>query len=268
MSAPVAVHATTQTAAESYLAAVTEACGISLDGPFAAYHHDLETAAGQPITRRDALELLAHHAITRPVYDALFVRPYPFVVQTRINQAMAPMLAALDTVVDIDLAPLAPLYRQAADRAAEVTDHAERQPFVTALYEHFFRTALPRIANQHGIVFTPIEVVDYILRSTGQALRQSHGCGLPGEQVQIIDPFAGTGIFTVRLLQGDLIPDADLSRVYRHQLHGHEIVPLSWFVAITNIEIAYAERTRRCLPYSGLTLTDTFADQCPRCHPP
>jgi predicted helicase len=90
----------------------------------------------------------------------------------------------------------------------------------------------------------------------------------PGEQVQIIDPFAGTGIFTVRLLQGDLIPDADLSRVYRHQLHGHEIVPLSWFVAITNIEIAYAERTRRCLPYSGLTLTDTFADQCPRCHPP
>jgi hypothetical protein len=173
------------TAAESYLAAVTEACGSrALAEPMAAYHHG---AGGHRRTARSPAPTPWNSSPPTPspgrCTHALFVRPVPVRrADPHRLQAIAPMLAALDTVVDVDLAPLAPLYRQAADRAAEVTDHAERQPFVTALYEHFFRTALPRIANQHGIVFTPIEVVDYILRSTGQALRQSHGCGLPANR--------------------------------------------------------------------------------------
>lgn len=269
MSTATVARTAAQSAATAYLAAVQDACARPpLTGLMDAYNRALENTAGQPVTRADAIELLAYHAITRPLYNALFTRPYPFAAYTGPAAAMAPVLAALDAAVDADLTPLAPLYRQAADRAATITDHTTRQPLICGLYEHFFRTALPRIAARHGIVYTPVEVVDFILRSTDQGLRRSHGCGLNGERVQIIDPFAGTGVFTVRLIQSDLIPDADLTRVYRHQLHGHEIVPLAWHIAITNIEIAYADRTRRHLPYTDLYLGDTFADQCPRCRAP
>lgn len=266
MTTAAAVRATAQETAEAYLTGVEAACGGPLSTAFDTYHRALEATAGQPVRRADAVELLAHHAITRPLFHALFADPYPVTAQTGPAAAMAPILAALDTVVDVDLAPLAPLYRQATDRAATARDHAERQPLITGLYEHFFRTALPRVADRHGIVYTPVEVVDFILRSTDKALRRSHGCGLADARVRIIDPFAGTGIFHVRLIQSDLIPDSDLTRVYRHQLHGHEIVPLAWHIARTNIEIAYAERTGRWLPYSGLALTDTF-DTPPCCTP-
>jgi len=226
---------------------------------------DLRAIAGAHVTRDDCMDLLVQHALTKPLFDALFTRPYPFVAQTRISRALAGPLQILEaTISDADTAPLDGLYRQAADRAAAVTNHAERQPLITALYEHFFRTALPRVADRHGIVFTPVEVVDFILRGTDQALRKSHRCGLADERVQILDPFAGTGIFTVRLIQSDLIADADLSRVYRQQMHGHEIVPLSWYIATVNIEIAYAERTQRYLPFTGLRLVDTF-DNPPCC---
>jgi predicted helicase len=269
VTAPVAVRATIQDTAAAYVAAVKTACDSrALAEPMAAYQQALEATAGQPVARADAVELLATHAITRPLYAALFAGPYPFTAQTGTTAAIAPMLAALDTVVDVDLEPLAGLHEQAADQAAAITDHATRQPLITGLYEHFFRTALPRIADRHGIVYTPTEVVDFQLRSTDQALRRSHGCGLADERVQIIDPFAGTGIYAVRLLQGDLIPDAALTRVYRHQLHAHEIVPLAWHIARTNITVAYAERTGRYLPYLGLYLGDTFTDTCPRCRAP
>lgn len=266
MSAATTVRAAAQETAAAYLTAVQEACNGPLSGAADTYHQALGAAAGQAVRRADAVELLAHHAITRPLYDALFAAPYPFAAQTGPAAAMTPLLAALDVVVDVDLAPLAPLYQQVADRAASVTGHAERQPLITGLYEHFFRTALPRVADRHGIVYTPTEVVDFILRSTDQVLRRSHGCGPADERVQIIDPFAGTGIFTVRLIQSGLIPDRDLARTYRSQLHGHEIVPLAWHIARTNIEIAYAERTGRYVPYTGLTLTDTF-DNPPCCTP-
>lgn len=245
--------------AEAYLDAVHATCGSpALAAPVAAYQRALQYAAGQPITRADATDLLATHAITRPLYGALFAEPYPFTAQTGPAAAMAPMLAHLDATVDIDLTPLTPLYQQAADRAADVTDHAARQLVICEVYERFFRTALPHIANRHGIVYTPVEVVDFMLRSTDQALRTSHGVGLADPQVRIIDPFAGTGIFPVRLIQSDLIPDKALSGVYLHHLHGHEIVPLAWHIARTNIEIAYAERARCYLPYLGIALTDTL----------
>ncbi|MFD5656959.1 N-6 DNA methylase [Streptomyces hirsutus] len=255
--------------AQAYLNAVQAACDSGpLSMVFPAYHLALQAAGQQTVSRDNAVQLLAHHAITRPLHTALFVRPYPFVAQTGITRIMAPILRMIDTVIDVDLSPLQPLYRRAVDRAAAVTSHADRQPVICELYETFYRTALPRAADMLGIVYTPVEVVDFIIRSTEQGLQDHHGRSLAAEDVQIVDPFVGTGIFFVRLLQSSqLIPDAVLPRVYRDQMHGHEIVPLSWHIARTNIEIAYAERAHRYLPCHGLVLTDTFAADLPCCLP-
>lgn len=250
---------TTAQAAGEYAARIADA----LTGPACAaavdrYVDDLRAIAGHHVTRGDYMDLLVQHALTRPLFDALFTGPYPFAGQTRISLALAGPLAALDAVGVTAGQSLAELYDKAREKGAAVTDHAARQPVICALYEAFYRTALPRVADRLGIVFTPVEVVDFILRSADQATRAQYGCGLSDERVQIIDPFAGTGVFFVRLIQSDLIRNADLSRVYRWQMHGHEIVPLSWYIAVTNIEIAYAERTGRYLPFTGLSLVDTF----------
>lgn len=254
-------------AAERYSARIADALGTPACRPAVdAYVCDLQAVAGAHVTTADAMDLLIHHILTRPVFDALF-GSYPFVAHNPVSRALAGPLQALAAAGALEPAddeqPLRALYQKV--QAADATDHGDRQPLICALYEEFFRVALPRTANRLGVVFTPIEVVDFMLRSTDQALRASSSRGLTDEGVQVIDPCTGTGVFLVRLLQSDLIEPGDLVRKYRSELHGHEIIPLSWYIATVNIEVAYAERTGRYLPFRGLALVDTFSPDLACC---
>lgn len=222
------------------------------------------------ITRADAVELLTHHAATLPLFDAL-LGGYPHRFYNPLSRVLAAPLAALEAAGALDPDPaLRAIYDRARNEAAAVTDHAQRQPLICGLYEGFFRAALPRLTDRLGIVYTPVEVVDYMLRSTDQALRNSHGRPLSDEGVTILDPCAGTGIFLVRLLQSNLIDPADLLRKYRYELHSHEIVPLSYYIASVNIEAAFYDRTHHhhYLPFTGLRLVDTFSPDLPCCPAP
>ena len=129
------------------------------------------------------------------------------------------------------------------------------------MYEKFFKTAIKKDAERLGIVYTPVEVVDFILHSADFVLREELGRGLSDERVHILDPFTGTGRFLVRLLQSKLISDSDLERKYKHELHANEIVLLAYYIAAIHIEEAYHGRLGMNLDYesfNGITLTDTF----------
>ncbi|MGW6496844.1 DEAD/DEAH box helicase [Nonomuraea angiospora] len=206
-----------------------------------------------------AVDMLAQHIVTKPVFDALF-KDYNFTEQNPVSRAMQRMLDILDDQgLDAEAKTLEGFYDSVRNRAEGIDNHAGRQRVIVELYDKFFRTALPETADALGIVYTPVEVVDFIIRSVENALVKHFGSSLSNEGVQIIDPFVGTGTFPVRLLQSGLIKPEDLLRKYTKELHANEIVLLAYYIAAVNIEAAFHELHRGDYkPFEGIVLTDTF----------
>src|SRR5690606_19791743 len=144
-----------------------------------------------------------------------------------------------DQTIDAAAKTLEGFYHSVRVRAEGIDNHEGRQRVIVELYDKFFRTALPKTADALGIVYTPVEVVDFIIRSAEQALAKHLGHSLTDEGVHIIDPFVGTGTFLVRLLQSGLIKPKDLLRKYTSELHANEIVLLAYYIAAVNIEAAF-----------------------------
>jgi len=207
----------------------------------------------------EAVDMLAQHIVTKPVFDALF-KDYGFAEHNPVSKAMQRMLDILDDQgLDAESRTLEGFYHSVRVRAEGIDNHEGRQRVIIELYDKFFKTALPKTADALGIVYTPVEVVDFIIRSTEQALAKHFGRSLSDEGVQIIDPFVGTGTFPVRLLQSGLIKQEDLPRKYASELHANEIVLLAYYIAAINIEAAFLEKAGGDYqPFEGIVLTDTF----------
>lgn len=241
---------------------------------FAAFLAGLHQNINTSITEADAIEMLSQHLITRPVFDALFEN-YAFTKNNPVSQAMQTMLETLhDQSLEKETAALEKFYASVRERASGIDNAEGRQRVVIELYDKFFRTAFPKMAERLGIVYTPVEVVDFIVQSVEDVLRSEFRSSLAAPDVHVIDPFTGTGTFIVRLLQSGLIPPADLARKYRHELHANEIVLLAYYIAAINIEetfhglLAQTAATPRYdgkppprpayVPFDGIVLTDTF----------
>ena len=146
-------------------------------------------------------------------------------------------------------------------RARGIDNSEGRQKVLSELYENFFVTALRKEADRLGIVYTPVEVVDFILHSADAILQDEFGRSLNDEGVHVLDPFTGTGTFLARLLQSDLIQPDDLERKYRQELHANELVLLAYYIAAVNIEEVFRGRHGEDSgyePFNGIVLTDTF----------
>src|SRR5262249_48953825 len=151
-------------------------------------------------------------------------------------------------------------------------DNAEgRQRVMLELYEEFFKNAFKDVHDRLGIVYTPVEVVDFIIKSVEDVLRDEFQSGLGEKGVHIIDAFTGTGTFLVLLLQSGLIPANDLLRKYKHELHANEIVLLAYYIAAINIEETFhglhsanGNGKKHYIPFDGIVLTDTFQLYEPR----
>ncbi|MGD8151389.1 type ISP restriction/modification enzyme [Ornithinimicrobium sp. Y1694] len=217
------------------------------------------------ITRADAVDMLAQHLITRPVFEALFAG-YAFTENNPVAQTMEKMLAALDEHnLDDENRSLAKFYDSVRMRVQGVDTAEGRQKLIVQLYDSFFATAFAKTVDKLGIVYTPVEIVDFILRSADDVLRDHFDQGLTDEGVHILDGFTGTGTFMVRLLQLGLIEPHDLARKYAGELHANEILLLAYYIAAVNIETAYQDVVRGHLDdevgyeaFPGLVLTDTF----------
>ncbi|MFI6514092.1 DEAD/DEAH box helicase [Spirillospora sp. NPDC050679] len=236
----------------------------ALDDPakhqaFEVFLGELRASLNPNITEASAIDMLAQHLITKPVFDALFAG-YAFSERNPVSQAMQQMLDKLeDQVIGKEAETLESFYESVRVRAEGIDNHEGRQQVITELYERFFKTALPKTADAFGIVYTPIPVVDFILRATDQALAKHFGVGMSDEGVHIIDPFTGTGTFMVRLLQSGLIKPEDLLRKYTKELHANEILLLAYYIAAVNIEAAFHQHyDGDYRPFEGIVLADTF----------
>ncbi len=211
------------------------------------------------IDKEEAVEMLSQHLITKPVFDALFEN-YKFTQQNPVSIAMQKMLDLLEGAsLEKETAKLEKFYESVKERASGVDNAKGRQRIIVELYDKFFRSAFPRMAERLGIVYTPVEVVDFIVKSADEALKQEFGVGLTDKGVNILDPFTGTGTFIVRLLQNGLIKPEDLKRKFKEELHANEIVLLAYYIAAINVEEAYHGLAGgKYEPFDGIVLTDTF----------
>lgn len=211
------------------------------------------------IDREQAIEMLAQHVITKPVFDALF-EGYAFTEHNPVSQSMQGILDVLKgQALEKDLDALEGFYASIRERVKGVDEPAVRQKLILELYDKFFKAAFPKMVERLGIVYTPVEVVDFIIRSADKALQEYFGCRLKDEGVHILDPFTGTGTFPVRMMESGLIPPDMLPLKYRYELHANEIVLLAYYIAAINIEEAYHRVTGKPYqPFPGICLTDTF----------
>lgn len=237
---------------------------ISVEGEprrdFYNFVYDLQRNLNPSVTPNEAVDMLAQHLITRPVFEALFEN-YSFAEQNPVSRAMQRILDRLEgDGMTKDREVFARLYEQVRKSCENMGDAATRQSIIIRLYDSFFRIALKKTADKLGIVYTPVEVVDFILRSVDDVLYKNFGRRLTDKNVHVLDPFTGTGTFITRLIQSDLIKPQDRLRKYRRELHANEIVLLAYYIAAVNIENAFHEvaNVKSYQPFAGICLTDTF----------
>ena len=148
-------------------------------------------------------------------------------------------------------------YYGAIGRAAdEIADYAEKQQFLKAVYEDFYKAYNPAAADRLGVVYTPNEVVDFIIRGADYLLQKHFGRRLADDNVQILDPATGTGTFITNLI--NYLPADRLEYKYLKEMHANEVAILPYYIANLNIEYTYRERTGRYLEFPNLCFVDTL----------
>lgn len=225
---------------------------------FAIFLKGLQDTLNPAVTADEAIEMLAQHILTLPVFQALFAGS-DFPENNAVAKALQAIVQKLDTAaVASETEGLAKFYENIRERISLAKSDKSKQDIIRNLYDTFFNNAFPRMAARLGIVYTPTEVVDFILHSVQAALSKHFNCNIGDKDVQLLDPFSGTGTFFVRLIQSGLISKEDLPHKYSHELHANEIVLLAYYIATVNIETAYHGQMGTYLPFTGMVLTDTF----------
>ena len=216
------------------------------------------------ISEAQCIEMLAQHLITRPVFEALF-EEYAFVKNNSISSSMQLMIELLEAeAVNQENDTLESFYDSVRTNIGKIDNLEGKQTIIKNLYEKFFKGAFPKTVEQLGIVYTPVECVDFILHSVDYILREDFDSSLSERGVHILDPFTGTGTFITRLLQSGLISPEMLAYKYQHEIHCNELSLLAYYIADVNIESVFQEQHHRYapdapyLPYDGVCLTDTF----------
>lgn len=211
------------------------------------------------ISEQQAIEMLAQHLITKPVFEALF-DSYSFANDNPVSQAMEAVLKVMDKQGLLkEQKRLEDFYESVRVRAEGIDNLKAKQDIIIQLYDKFFKVGFRETTERLGIVFTPVEVVDFIIHSVDYVLKKHFSKSISDEGVHVLDPFTGTGTFIVRLLQSGLISKEDLMRKYMQELHANEIVLLSYYIAAINIEETFHSILEGDYkPFEGIVLTDTF----------
>ena len=227
---------------------------------FNEYLKGLQRDLNPSVDAAQAIEMLAQHIITRPVFDALFA-DYQFVNNNAVSRSMQRMIDLLqEQAFEKDTEVLEKFYQSVRTNVGGIDNLEGKQTIIKNLYEKFFKGAFPLTVEKLGIVYTPVECVDFIIHSVNDILKVEFNTSLTEQNVHILDPFVGTGTFITRLLQSGLIRPEDMERKYLNEIHCNEIVLLAYYIADVNIESVFHDITSRktYLPYSGICLTDTF----------
>ena len=237
---------------------------ISRDGEhkkaFNNFIKGLQENINSDIDSEEAIEMLSQHIITKPIFEALFEN-YSFVKNNPISSSMEEILnLLLEQQFEKETEDLKEFYNDVRVRVGNIDNSEGKQKIIVELYEKFFKTAFPKLVDKLGIVYTPIEVVDFIINSVEDILKKEFNRSLTDENVNILEPFVGTGTFISRLLQSGNIKAKDLERKYQKEIFANEIVLLAYYIATVNIENIYHDlnNEKEYKEFKGICLTDTF----------
>ena len=229
---------------------------------FSAFLDELRDDLNESITETEAVEMLAQHIITKPIFDALF-EGYSFTAHNPVSKAMQGVLETLQGQnLEKEQEELQDFYDRVKRQIGDIKTADAKQKIILDLYDKFFKNAFPRMTERLGIVYTPVQVVDFIIHSINDVLQSEFSKTLGDKDVHIIDPFTGTGTFITRLLQSGLISREQLAYKYQNEIHANEIVLLAYYIAAINIESVYHDlmgaKDGEYQPFNGICLTDTF----------
>ena len=228
---------------------------------FDNFHTELKTFINESVTWKKAIGIMAQHILTRPVFEALFEN-YDFSSGNPVAISLNKLQNDFGEFgLENETRDLEVFYESVRMRARGIDNSEGRQRVLLELYEKFFKNALKEEAKELGIVYTPVEVVDFILHSANEVLQEEFQRSLSDEGVHILDPFTGAGVFLARLIQCDLIQPDDLERKFREELHANEFLLLAYYIAAVNIEEAFRGRRGKdnsYEPFNGIVYTDTF----------
>lgn len=227
---------------------------------FESFIKGLQENINSDIDSEEAIEMLSQHIITRPIFEALFEN-YSFIKNNPISSSMEEILnLLLKEQVEKETEELKAFYDDVRVRIGNIDNSEGKQKIIVELYEKFFKTAFPKLVEKLGIVYTPIEVVDFIINSVEDILKKEFNRSLTDENVNILEPFVGTGTFISRLLQSGNIKPKDLERKYQKEIFANEIILLAYYIATVNIENVYHDLNNETeyKEFEGICLTDTF----------
>ena len=226
---------------------------------FNQFLKELRESINGSVTKEDAIEMLAQHVITMPIFDALFNNTsYKFTQNNPMSKALDKVLKLINNDSFEDNKNLTKFYDSVKMRIIELKTAKAKQNLMIELYDKFFRRAFPLLTQKLGIVYTPIEIVDFLLSSVEIILKEEFGLKIDSKNVNILDPFTGTGTFITRLIQSGLISKRNLDYKFSNDIHANELLLLAYYIANINIENAYYDITNKYMNFRGICLTDTF----------
>lgn len=227
---------------------------------FNSFLHILRANLNNDITQDDAIEMISQHLITKPIFEALF-STYSFVNNNPVSKAIQEVLNKMDDGRLIKGSEkLLKFYDSVKRKVNSIQTVEERQMIIKELYNKFFKLAFKSASEKLGIVYTPVEAVDFIIKAVEYGLNKHFNKSISDKDIHIIDPFTGTGTFITRLLQSGLIKNEDLEYKYKNEIHANELVLLAYYIAAINIEETYHTLSKKeeYTPFEGIVLTDTF----------
>ena len=242
--------------------AIAKDAGGEAQNALERYEKELRATLNDGISRDEVIEMLAQHVVIKPVLDALFdTQEYRFSERNPIAKAMTAMMETLDKGVTRKTETLlSAFYGEVRARVRGIRSAAARQVLIVELFDKFFKKAFPKMQDKLGIVYTPVEIVDFINSSVAEVLKKEFGASVSDKGVHILDPFTGTGTFITRMMQSGLIEKDSLPYKYKNDLHANEIVPLAYYIASVNVESVYRDLMPESEyePNNVMIWTDTF----------
>ena len=225
---------------------------------FAGFYQACRASINPDLSQAAVEEMLIQHILTERIFRKVFEmsdftsRNIIAIEIEKVSKALMQHAISRDDF----LKPLDPFYTAIEEVATHCKDFSEKQHFLNTVYERFFQGFSVKVADTHGIVYTPQPIVDFMANSVEYLLKTEFNRSLSDTGVHIIDPFVGTGNFIVRLMQD--IPKIALEEKYQHELHCNEVLLLPYYIANLNIEQEFLHHTQKYLPFKGIVFADTF----------
>lgn len=239
------------------LIATQHASNARFHDKFNTFWESCKSSINEGISKEDINEMIIQHLLTSDLFARVFDDPY-FHRENNIAQEIEQVIGAfmnretrMRYLKDIEY-----YYLALQDGAKHIYDHHDKQEFLKTVYENFYKVYNPKAADKLGVVYTPNEIVRFMLESTDYLLEKHFGRTLASKNVEILDPATGTGTFIADLI--DYLPLGNLPHKFKHEIHANEIAILPYYIANLNIEYTYKQRTGEYAAFENICLVDTL----------